>query len=251
MRAASVALVIAWWLGCGDRVTGVGYPGYPPPSSLPPGASRPGYPVGEIEIHGPDAGHETGCYGDPSCRGAPGPLDAGGPELNAAEAAADGVEAASFSRPNADGSARKLDLVEGGAAVPHPAAPDARRGFGDDRVGLPMAPVPHGEASFGVLSMSVPIPDASETVRLQIVPGARRCYQRGLEYDPAQAGDITVAVQVDPNGAVQSATTSSSHGVQQVVLRCVLQVIRRAKFTAPGPAGSTIRIPLQFTKETP
>jgi hypothetical protein len=53
-------------LSCGDAVTGQTYPAQAPPS----GGWRPGYPVNEIQIHGPDAGHEPGCYGDPSCRAA-------------------------------------------------------------------------------------------------------------------------------------------------------------------------------------
>jgi hypothetical protein len=125
MRAASVALVIAWTFACGDRVTGVGYPGNPPPSSPPPGAWRPGYPVGEIQIHAPRAGHETGCYGDPSCPGAPGPLDAG-PELSPAEVDAGDAGGATSARPDAD-SARPRDLPDGGrAAVPHAALKLAR-----------------------------------------------------------------------------------------------------------------------------
>ncbi len=98
--------------------------------------------------------------------------------------------------------------------------------------------------------MSVPIPDAGETVRVQILPGARRCYERGLEYDPSIADDVTVVIQVDPNGAVQSAAAPSRRGMRANVLRCVLILVRRVRFAAPGPRGSTIRIPLTFAKKT-
>ncbi|HEY8091627.1 MAG TPA: hypothetical protein VIF09_27365, partial [Polyangiaceae bacterium] len=56
-------------------------------------------------------------------------------------------------------------------------------------------------------------PDAETTVREQIHPGAKRCYQRGLEVDPTQVGRIVIAVQVDPSGTVADASVAVNSGL--------------------------------------
>jgi len=109
--------------------------------------------------------------------------------------------------------------------------------------------VPVGDVQYGGPSMSVPVSNAEAVIRSQIHPGAKRCYQRGLESDPSQAGKLVVLIKVAPNGEVDSATVASNSGLSSQVASCITSVARRAKFDPPGASGSTISVPFNFVKQ--
>jgi hypothetical protein len=98
-----------------------------------------------------------------------------------------------------------------------------------------------------VLSGSVA--NAEAVIRGQIHPGARRCYQSGLDSDPEQSGKLMVLIRVGPSGEVQSATLQSNTGLSPRVAACVLGVARNAKFDQPGPSGASILVPFSFLKQ--
>jgi membrane protein involved in colicin uptake len=97
--------------------------------------------------------------------------------------------------------------------------------------------------------MSVPVANAEAVIRSQIHPGAKKCYQRGLESDPTQAGKIVILIKVAPSGEVDTATVQSNTGISASVAACISAVARRAKFDAPGPSGSQISVPFNFVKQ--
>ncbi|MGH7269033.1 MAG: AgmX/PglI C-terminal domain-containing protein, partial [Polyangiaceae bacterium] len=109
--------------------------------------------------------------------------------------------------------------------------------------------VPIGDVQAGSSSMSVPVSNAEAVIRSQIHPGAKRCYQRGLESDPTQAGKIVIIIKVAPSGEVDSASVASNKGLSAQVASCITAVARRAKFDAPGSNGSTISVPFNFVKQ--
>jgi hypothetical protein len=109
--------------------------------------------------------------------------------------------------------------------------------------------VPIGDVQYGGSSMSVPVSDAEAVIRSQIHPGARRCYQKGLEADPTQAGRVVILIKVSPSGEVDSANVASNSGLSAGVAGCIASVARRAKFSAPGANGSTISVPFNFVKQ--
>jgi hypothetical protein len=109
--------------------------------------------------------------------------------------------------------------------------------------------VPVGDVQYGGSQMSVPVSNAEAIIRSQIFPGAKRCYQRGLEQDPTQAGKLVILIKVAPSGEVDSATASSNTGLSASVAACISGVARRAKFDAPGANGSSISIPFNFVKQ--
>jgi hypothetical protein len=109
--------------------------------------------------------------------------------------------------------------------------------------------VPVGDVQYGGSSMSVPVSNAEAVIRSQIHPGAKRCYQRGLESDPTQAGRIVILIKVSPSGEVDSASVASNSGLSPGVAGCIASVARRAKFDAPGSNGSTISVPFNFVKQ--
>ena len=112
-----------------------------------------------------------------------------------------------------------------------------------------MKVVPVGEVQYGGSSMSVPVSNAEAVIRSQIHPGAKRCYQKGLESDPTQAGRIVILIKVSPSGEVDSASVASNSGLSAGVAACIASVARRAKFDAPGANGSTISVPFNFVKQ--
>jgi hypothetical protein len=109
--------------------------------------------------------------------------------------------------------------------------------------------VPIGDVQYGGSSMSVPVSNAEAVIRSQIHPGAKRCYQKGLESDPTQAGKVVILIKVGPSGEVDSANVASNSGLSAGVAGCIASVARRAKFDAPGANGSTISVPFNFVKQ--
>jgi outer membrane biosynthesis protein TonB len=109
--------------------------------------------------------------------------------------------------------------------------------------------VPIGNVDSGPSTASVPVSNAEAVIRSQIHPGAKRCYQKGLESDPTQSGKLVIMIKVAPSGEVDSASVGSNSGLSPSVASCIVAVARRAKFDAPGANGSTISVPFNFVKQ--
>jgi hypothetical protein len=105
-----------------------------------------------------------------------------------------------------------------------------------------------GTVVVGGVSMSVPVANAQAVVRSQLSPAARRCYQKGLEQDPTQAGRLTLMVRVAPDGEVDSASVAQNTGLSAGVGNCVGSAARRMKFEAPGSA-SVLQVPVSFVSQ--
>ncbi len=97
--------------------------------------------------------------------------------------------------------------------------------------------------------LSAPLANAEAVIRRQIHPGARRCYQKGLDSDPSQSGKLVVSIRVAPSGEVESATISSNAGLSAGVADCIAIVARRAKFDPTGPGGATVVVPFGFFRQ--
>ncbi len=106
-----------------------------------------------------------------------------------------------------------------------------------------------GDVAEAPPQMSVPVSNAEAVIRQQIHPGAKRCYQRGLEQDPTQSGKLVLLIKVSPNGEVDSASPSSNSGLSAQVASCIANVARRAKFDPPGANGASISVPFNFVKQ--
>lgn len=88
--------------------------------------------------------------------------------------------------------------------------------------------------------------NAEAVIRTQIHPGARRCYQTGLNSNSQQSGKLMVLLRIGPSGEVQSVTIQSNTGLSQQVAGCVASVAHNAKFDPPGPSGASILVPFGF-----
>jgi hypothetical protein len=112
------------------------------------------------------------------------------------------------------------------------------------------AELPVLRVDLGSLSSSVPVSNAEAVVHMQIQPGARRCYWKGLEIvDPNQSGALVLLIKVAPDGRVDSVSAGSNTGLSEQVAGCVQSVAKRAMFDAPGGNGATISVPFNFLKQ--
>ena len=115
--------------------------------------------------------------------------------------------------------------------------------------GVAVKVVPIGDVQYAGSTASVPISNAEAIIRSQIHPGAKRCYQKGLESDPTQAGRLVILIKVAPSGEVDSVAVSTNTGLAAGVASCIQSVARRAKFDPPGASGSTISVPFNFVRQ--
>ena len=108
--------------------------------------------------------------------------------------------------------------------------------------------VPPFDVQYPTPTISVPMANAEAVIRSQIHPGARHCYQKGLESDPAQSGRLVLEIRVAPSGEVEAAGVTGNTGLSAGVVTCIVQVARRARFDRPGPTGSTLSLPFNFVR---
>ncbi len=184
----------------------------------------------------------------------------GGPNINGAMKDDNGAPVDLNSLANRSGG---ISNTTGGLNLPGgaggPIRPGAGTGLGSlhggetggaaTGVGTIVKVVPVGDVQYTGSAMSVPVANAEAVIRSQIHPGAKKCYQRGLESDPTQAGKLVVLIKVAPSGEVDTVTVQSNTGLSPSVANCIASVARRAKFDAPGPSGSQISVPFNFVKQ--
>jgi hypothetical protein len=106
--------------------------------------------------------------------------------------------------------------------------------------------VPLGDLKLGPLALTAPVNGIDAAIRSQILPGAKRCYQKSLEARPSEAGTMVLRVQILPTGEVDSAFPTSREGLSSVLAACVATVSRRARFSAPSGPGAAVQLPLTF-----
>jgi hypothetical protein len=184
----------------------------------------------------------------------------GGPNINGAMKDDNGAPVDLNSLANRSGGISNttggLNLPGGAGGPIHPGAGGGLQGLhggetggGSTSAGTIVKVIPIGDVQYTGSAMSVPVANAEAVIRSQIHPGAKKCYQRGLESDPTQAGKLVILIKVGPSGEVDTATVQSNSGISASVASCISAVARRAKFDAPGPSGSQISVPFNFVKQ--
>ncbi len=184
----------------------------------------------------------------------------GGPNINGAMKDDNGAPVDLNSLANRSGGVSNttggLNLPGGAGGPIHPGAGGGLQnihggetGGASTSAGTVVKVVPVGDVQYTGSAMSVPVANAEAVIRSQVHPGAKKCYQRGLESDPTQAGKIVILIKVAPSGEVDSATVQSNSGLSPAVATCITNVARRAKFDAPGASGSQISVPFNFVKQ--
>jgi hypothetical protein len=107
---------------------------------------------------------------------------------------------------------------------------------------------PRIDALVDPLIPTVPVANAERTVA-KLHAGFRSCYNQGLQSDPGMSGKVMVSAKIAPNGEVASADVAQQTGLSTGVVECILRRVRAAQFDAPGPNGSTIKIPITLVQQ--
>ena len=117
------------------------------------------------------------------------------------------------------------------------------------RAGTPSPPV--AQVRLGALRASWPGSNAAAVVSSQLLPQVRRCYQRGLEDGPKQAGLLTVRMKVSPGGDVSAADidVKGKPTMSAPVVDCVAAAAQRLRFAAPkSEATAVVTFTLEATR---
>jgi hypothetical protein len=184
----------------------------------------------------------------------------GGPNINGAMKDDNGAPVDLNSLANRSGGISNttggLNLPGGAGGPIHPGAGGGLQGLkggetggNTNGAGTIVKVIPVGDVQYTGSAMSVPVANAEAVIRSQIHPGAKKCYQRGLESDPTQAGKLVILIKVAPSGEVDTVTVQSNSGLSSTVAGCIQSVARRAKFDPPGASGSQISVPFNFVKQ--
>ena len=147
----------------------------------------------------------------------------GGPNINGAMKDDNGAPVDLNSLANRSGG---ISNTTGGLNLPGGAGGPIRPGAGSGLQGLHggetggastgagtiVKVIPVGDVQYTGSAMSVPVANAEAVIRSQIHPGAKKCYQRGLESDPTQAGKIVILIKVAPSGEVDTVHRAEQYG---------------------------------------
>ena len=79
-----------------------------------------------------------------------------------------------------------------------------------------------------------------------MAPAFRRCFTRALACDPDMRGSARIAVKIDGEGHVASATPIRAKGLSTGVLDCLVGVVSSRTFEKPDGGSAAIVIPVVF-----
>lgn len=86
----------------------------------------------------------------------------------------------------------------------------------------------------------------ADRVMAGLRPRFRNCYKLGVATDPKMQGRANLATSVSAKGDVVSVTVTQVDKMNPRVVSCVVAVMQKARFTAPGGAGSSLQVPIAF-----
>jgi TonB family protein len=76
-------------------------------------------------------------------------------------------------------------------------------------------------------------------------PALLACYQGAVKANQRESGAVTISAAITPDGRVESATPLHST-LSKELTTCLADVVRGARFKAPGVSGVRLSIPLAF-----
>ena len=108
---------------------------------------------------------------------------------------------------------------------------------------------PAGAVAVGEASVAGGTVANANTVVAGMAAGFRRCFNKGLQEDPAMKGTVRVTAKIGKGGEVVSATPSASGTLSKTVVDCVSARISSAQFSPPVGGLATLVIPVSMTPE--
>ena len=144
--------------------------------------------------------------------------------------------------------------LSGGGGLVTPGAGGGLRSLADTSAGTQSGGVTKTTAGPKVsvkVSSRVKAGAVSDTTQVvgSMSPGFKRCYRRGVEQAPDQAGAITLTLRIGPGGEVSSVSSSVSGTLSGAVVECVKGVARGGQFAPPDGGSAVIDIPLSFVQQ--
>lgn len=100
-----------------------------------------------------------------------------------------------------------------------------------------------GGAEGGADGGRVPIADADRVIA-SLRPQYKACYQTALVADRNAAGKALFSLKVHADGTVDQVDVASQTGMSKELLTCLSGILRNARFSGPGGAGSTVNVPI-------
>jgi hypothetical protein len=144
--------------------------------------------------------------------------------------------------------------LSGGGGLVTPGAGGGLRSLADTSAGTGGAAVTKTTAG-PKLSVSVTsrvkagsVSDSTQVIG-SLSPGFKRCFRRGVEQAPDQAGAITLTIRLGPGGEVSSVSASSTGTLSAAVVECVKGIARGAQFAPPDGGSAVIDIPMSFVQQ--
>lgn len=144
--------------------------------------------------------------------------------------------------------------LSGGGGLVTPGAAGGLRSLADTSAGAQGSAVTKSTSGPKVsvkVSSRVKAGSVSDTAQIvgSMSPGFKRCYRRGVEQAPDQAGAVTLTLRIGPGGEVSSVSASSSGNLSSAVVECVKGVARGGQFAPPDGGSAVIDIPLSFVQQ--
>jgi len=144
--------------------------------------------------------------------------------------------------------------LSGGGGLITPGAGGGLRSLADTSAGSQGAAVTKTTTGPKVsvkVSSRVKAGSVSDTAQVvgSMSPGFKRCYRRGVEQAPDQAGAVTLTLRIGPGGEVSSVSASVSGNLSGGVVDCVKGVARGGQFAPPDGGSAVIDIPLSFVQQ--
>jgi len=144
--------------------------------------------------------------------------------------------------------------LSGGGGLVTPGAAGGLRSLADTSAGTQGGAVTKSTSGPKVsvkVSSRVKAGTVSDTTQVvgSMSPGFKRCYRRGVEQAPDQAGAITLTLRIGPGGEVSSVSASTSGNLSSAVIECVKGVARGGQFAPPDGGSAVIDIPLSFVQQ--
>lgn len=93
----------------------------------------------------------------------------------------------------------------------------------------------------GTVADGAEVPGVDKVVEGMLVD-FQRCLQKALDADPKAKGSVRVTVELGATGAVGSASTAASKGVDESLASCIASRVRKGPFPAPKGPRATVMV---------
>ncbi|MFO0758595.1 MAG: AgmX/PglI C-terminal domain-containing protein [Byssovorax sp.] len=149
------------------------------------------------------------------------------------------------------GGVAGLRLGGGGGGTIQPGNSGGLAGLGNNNAGgapggATVVKGPVGAAQVNPVSGLGDVSNASAVIA-GMSAGFRRCYNRGLQQDPAMKGEVEITATIGKNGEVVAATPSGGTGLAGSVIACIAARVSSAQFAPPAKGSAILKFKVKLS----